>query len=289
MSEERFHADTPGLDDELRALRERAKELKCVYDVVSALSRREEHPQAVFQRVLGALPPAWQYPEEATARIEYFGRTHALPDFADTPWRQRSTISLWRTPVGAVEVLYKHPKPPAWEGPFLREERQLLDNIAQRIGEYLEWKQRELGGERLGAAPEHWRWRQRFAERIAATIDPHRFGVRAVYLFGSTEAGTAGPGSDIDLLVVCEGEPRAKEDLQLWLEGWSLCLAEVSFLLQGLPSQGLLNVRLLEPEQAETEIRAYARAGAILRSLPVGTAPADAERQGKLSGDDPAA
>jgi hypothetical protein len=282
-------ADAPGLDDELRALRERAKELKCVYEVVSALSRPTEPPQAVFQRVLEALPPAWQYPQEATARIEYFGRTHALPDFVDTPWRQRSTISLWRTPVGAVEVLYKHPKPPAWEGPFLREERQLLDSIAQRIGEYLEWKQRELGGERLGAAPEHWRWRQRFAERIAAAIDPRRFGVRAVYLFGSTEAGTAGPGSDIDLLVVWEGEPRAREHLQLWLEGWSLCLAEVSFQLQGLPSQGLLNVRLLEPEQAETEIRAYARAGATLRALPVGTAAAGAEGREKPSGDDPAA
>lgn len=127
--------DVRGRDEELRSLRERAKELKCVYDVVSALSRREEPPQAVFRRVLEGMPPAWQYPEDATARIEYLGRTHALPDFVDTPWRQRSTISLWRTPVGAVEVLYKQPKPAAWEGPFLREERQLLDNIAQRIAD----------------------------------------------------------------------------------------------------------------------------------------------------------
>jgi hypothetical protein len=269
--------DAPGRDEELRSLRERAKELKCVYDVVSALSRREEPPQAVFRRVLEAMPPAWQYPEQATARIEYFGRTHALPDFVDTPWRQRSTISLWRTAVGAVEVLYKQPKPAAWEGPFLREERQLLDNIAQRIAEYLEWKQRELGGEPLGAGPDHWRWRQRFAERIAAAIDPARFGVRAVYLFGSTEAGTAGPGSDIDVMVACEGGPRRK-DLQLWLQGWSLCLAEVSFQLQGVPSQGLLNVRYLDPDQADAEIRAHARAGATLRALPVGTAPAGEER-----------
>jgi hypothetical protein len=76
----------------------------------------------------------------------------------DTPGRRRSVISAWRTPVGALEVHYKSAQPTAWEGPFLREERQLLDNIAQRVGEYLEWKQRELGGERLGAAPEHWRW-----------------------------------------------------------------------------------------------------------------------------------
>src|ERR1700745_33840 len=169
-------------DQELWALRERAKELRCIYTVTSALSRREEPPQTVFRGVLDALPPAWQYSEDTTARIEYFGRTHALPDFVDTPWRLRSPISIWRTPVGAVEVHYKHSKPIAWEGPFLREERELLDNIAHRIGEYLEWKQRELGGERLGAAPEHWRWRQRFAERIAATSHPAGFGVSGAYL-----------------------------------------------------------------------------------------------------------
>jgi hypothetical protein len=92
-------------DDELWSLRERAKELRCVYEGISALSRRDEPPQEVFRRVLEAIPPAWQYPEDAIARIEYFGRTHARPDFVDTPWRQHSPISIWRTPVGTVEVL----------------------------------------------------------------------------------------------------------------------------------------------------------------------------------------
>ena len=258
--------------NELWALRERAKELKCIYAVAAALSRREEPPQTVFQWVLEAIPPAWQYPEDTTARIEYFGRTHARSDFADTTWRLRSPISIWRTPVGAIEVHYLHPKPDAWEGPFLREERELLDNIAHRIGEYLEWKQRELGGERLGAAPEHWRWRQRFAERIAATIDPARFGVRDLYLFGSTELGNAGVGSDIDLIVVSDGDGQQKKELQSWLEGWSLCLAEVSFQLYGIPSAGLLDVKFLDPHLAHAEISAFAIAGKTLQKLPVGTA-----------------
>jgi hypothetical protein len=261
-------------DEELWALRERAKELRCIYNVASALSRREESPQTVFRWVLDAIPPAWQYPEDTTARIEYFGRTHALPDFVDTPWRLRSPISIWRTLVGFIEVHYKDPKATAWEGPFLQEERELLDNIAHRIGEYLEWKQRELGGERLGAAPEHWRWRQRFAERIAAAIDPARFGVRAVYLHGSTELGNAGVGSDIDLIVISGGDARQRSDLQIWLEGWSLCLAEISFQLYGLPSTGLLDVRFMDTEQAKTEIPSFTTAGNTLQALPVGTAPA---------------
>jgi predicted nucleotidyltransferase len=159
----------------------------------------------------------------------------------------------------------------AWEGPFLREERELLDNIAHRIGEYLEWKQRELSGERLGAAPEHWRWRQRFAERIASVIDPVRFGVRAVYISGSTEAGNADLGSDIDLIVVQEGDPRQRRDLQIWLEGWSLCLAEISFQLYGVPSHGLLDIKYLDSQEAQLAIPSFSRAGKTLQALPVGT------------------
>jgi len=261
-------------DEELRALRERAKELRCLYQVTSALGRRDEPVQTAFAGVLKALPPAWQYPDLATARIEYFGRTHALEGFVDTPWRLRAAISIWRTAVGAIEVHYTSERPTAWEGPFLREERQLLDNIAQRVGEYLEWKQRELGAERLGAPPDHWRWRQRFAEKLAAAVDPARFGVEAIHLYGSTELGTAGIGSDIDLLIVFQGDERQRRDLELWLEGWSLCLSEVSFQLYGLPSEGLLNARLLEPGPAHAEVRALALAGAPPRQLPLLGGPA---------------
>ena len=175
--------------------------------------------------------------------------------------------------MGAVEVVYKRERPAAFEGPFLKEERQLLDDVAQSVGEYLEWKQRELGGERLGGAPEHWRWRQRFAERIAAALDPARFGVRAVYLFGSTEMGSAGAGSDIDLLVAFEGDAAQERDLRHWLEGWSLCLSEVGLQLYGIPSRGLLDARFVSPARAEADARAALSGGRVLRSLPLGTAP----------------
>ena len=269
-----MHDVPPNEANDLWALRERAKELRCLYSVISALSRREEPPNVVFGWILEAIPPAWQYPEDTTARIEYFGRTHALSDFVDTPWRMRSPISIWRTQVGVVEVHYKREQPIAWECPFLREEQELLDNIAHRIGEYLEWKQRELGSERLGAAPEHWRWRQRFAERIAASMDSARFAVNAIYLFGSTELGNAGVGSDIDLIVVRGGDAQQKRELQSWLEGWSLCLAEISFQLYGVPSSGLLDVKFLTQEQAPAELSAFAAAGKTLQALPIGTAVA---------------
>ena len=85
--------------------------------------------------------------------------------------------------------------------------------------------------------------------------------MQEVYLFGSTEAGNADVGSDIDLIVVRDGDDRQRSDLQIWLEGWSSCLAEISFQLYGVPSHGLLDVKYLDPEQAKLEIPSFSRAG----------------------------
>ncbi|MCE5184711.1 MAG: nucleotidyltransferase domain-containing protein [Planctomycetaceae bacterium] len=90
-----------------------------------------------------------------------------------------------------------------------------------------------------------WRWRHRMAEQLALRLKPARFGIRAIYLFGSTASGTAGPGSDIDLLIHFDGTAAQKEELLLWLEGWSLSLAEQNFLRTGYMTDGLLDVHLV--------------------------------------------
>jgi hypothetical protein len=95
------------------------------------------------------------------------------------------------------------------------------------------------------AGDEHWRWRFRMAERIAAELDPRQFGVKAFYLIGSTKNATAGPASDVDLLIHFAGTEDQRKELMLWLEGWSRCLAEMNFLRTGYRSDGLLDVHLI--------------------------------------------
>ena len=104
----------------------------------------------------------------------------------------------------------------------------------------------ESGMSSLGrSGDEHWRWRYRMAQRIAAQLDPKQFGIKAFYLIGSTKNATAGPGSDIDLLLHFEGTEDQRRELMLWLEGWSRCLAEMNFLRTGFRSEGLLDVHLI--------------------------------------------
>ena len=66
---------------------------------------------------------------------------------------------------------------------------------------------------------DHSRWRVRMAERIAAAADAARFGIKGFYLFGSAKNGTAGPGSDINLLVHFSGTAQMLSDMLAWLEG----------------------------------------------------------------------
>ena len=92
---------------------------------------------------------------------------------------------------------------------------------------------------------EHWRWRFRMAQKIASELDPQKFGVKAFYLFGSTKNATAGPASDIDMLVHFDGSEQQQSDLLLWLEGWSRCLSEMNFLRTGYRTDGLLDIHIV--------------------------------------------
>ncbi len=93
-----------------------------------------------------------------------------------------------------------------------------------------------------GPAGMYWRWRMQMAEQIAAEMDPDRFGVVAAYVLGSTKNATAGPRSDLDLLIHVRGDAAQQHALETWLEGWSLALAKINYLRTGYRIDRLLDV-----------------------------------------------
>ena len=113
------------------------------------------------------------------------------------------------------------------------------------------------------ASEDHWHWRLRMAESIAGQTDGQRFGVKAMYVFGSTKNATAGPGSDIDLLIHFQGSELQKQQLVLWLEGWSLCLAEINFSRTGYSSNGLIDYHLLTDEDIAKKTSYAVKIGAV--------------------------
>ena len=124
-------------------LGERIKELNCLF----GLSKLVEDPDMDVDRICAGLveilPPSWQYPEHTCARVVFRGKEYRTYNYQQTRWRQTARIEVCGLPAGLIEVDYLEEKPEAHEGPFLVEERRLLNALAERMGRIAEREQIE--------------------------------------------------------------------------------------------------------------------------------------------------
>jgi predicted nucleotidyltransferase len=135
--------------------------------------------------------------------------------------------------------------------------------------------QESIAGKREPQTEVYWRWRMRMVECIASELDAERFGVVAMYVIGSTKNASAGPNSDIDLLIHVRDDESKRHDLELWLHGWSLCLGEMNYLRTGYTSRELLDVHIITDDDISRQTSFAAKIGAVTDAaleLTVGTA-----------------
>ncbi|HSW39418.1 MAG TPA: PEP/pyruvate-binding domain-containing protein, partial [Acidobacteriota bacterium] len=114
-------------------LKERAKELNCLYEVEEILSGSDLSLKEIFQRIVDTLPSGWQYPDICGARIIYGDFEARTGGFADSAWIQHADIVVQDEIVGRTSVCYTEERPPADEGPFIKEERKLINTVAERL------------------------------------------------------------------------------------------------------------------------------------------------------------
>lgn len=117
----------------MSALKERAKELNCLYQVEELFNKPRLDLASIMDGIVKAIPPGWQYPAVCEARLAYGSRTFQTPGFAVTPWILSVDIVVQDEVVGRIEVCYREERPSADEGPFLKEERKLINTIAERL------------------------------------------------------------------------------------------------------------------------------------------------------------
>jgi len=116
------------------ALRERIKELNCLYGVSQLAERHFNSLDSLLEELVNFLPHSWQYPDITCVRIVFKEDIYRSERFKVTDWRQSSRIYVYSEPVGEIAIFYLEERPPADEGPFLAEERALLDALADQIG-----------------------------------------------------------------------------------------------------------------------------------------------------------
>ena len=125
------------------ALRERVKELDCLYAIARNAARPRATLQAILQEVAECVRKAWQFPEIASARIVIDGRVCGEAGSGKKRHTQSAEIVTHKVPRGAIEVAYSKDKPKAYEGPFLKEERNLINTVARQIASIVEHHEAE--------------------------------------------------------------------------------------------------------------------------------------------------
>ena len=119
-------------------LRERSKELSCIYAIAQIIDNPDTTLYEIYQQVVEVLPSGWQYPEITRARIVIGDKELKTTGYRETKWKLSSDIEAHGSKIGTVEVCYLEQKPEMNIGPFLNEEWLLLSIVAGRLGRLIE-------------------------------------------------------------------------------------------------------------------------------------------------------
>ncbi len=131
------------------ALQERVKELTCLYGIANAAEGFNSSLDEILKKTVMLLPLAWQYPEITKAQIIFDGIIYKSEDFKIIAHKQTADIIINDIKRGSVEVIYTKKKNLLDEGPFLFEERDLIDTIAKEISLIIERKCSEIEKKKL--------------------------------------------------------------------------------------------------------------------------------------------
>ena len=266
---------------QINDLREREKELRCLYKVEELISKELPFDQ-FFYRIITLIPYGWQFPEICKVKITYEGTVFKEPGWEETEWKHAAEIEVDDKVIGKIEVFYTRFRKFHVDSPFLPEEFKLLNTISNLISNYifsrklantLELLQREgmkrapkSGDTLAGENDVHWKWRLRMVEAISTKLDLHKYGIRGLYLIGSTKEATAGPASDIDLLIHVNETAIHRDELIAWFEGWSLCLSEINFTRTGYETDGLIDIHIITDEDIKNKTSYAVMIGSINNS-----------------------
>jgi len=126
--------------------RERVKELSCLHQIAQVSSKRDEPIDALMSKIAAILPPALQHADVAAACITLDEQRFTTARFDQILTAITAPIVIAGRDRGHVTVGYTKARATLDDGPFLDEERTLLEAAASEIGRI--WEQSQAGDER---------------------------------------------------------------------------------------------------------------------------------------------
>jgi pyruvate, water dikinase len=123
----------------MHELKERVKELNCFYRITRIVNDSKLSIEEALQKIVELIPPAWQFPDITSVRIVLDKRKEfKTENFKKTKWSLESNLVIDEKKIGTLEIYYLEEKPISDEGPFLKEERRLIDAISAVVGKFIE-------------------------------------------------------------------------------------------------------------------------------------------------------
>ena len=123
------------------ALRERVKELNYLFSLSRIIERPGVTLEEILQEGVNGLPAAMQYPETTCIRLRLYHQVFQTGNFSETPWKLSSDILVDGRTSGMLEIFLLESRPEKDQGPFLKEETDLIISVARRMGRIIERKQ----------------------------------------------------------------------------------------------------------------------------------------------------
>ncbi len=132
-----------GLEQRSRELGDRVKELNCLYGISKLIENSGLSVDERLQEVVNLIPSSWRYSEITWARMVVEDQEYRSERFGEPVSKQSAQIKAHGKRIGSLEVGYLAERPECHEGPFLKEERSLIDAVAERLGRFIERKRAE--------------------------------------------------------------------------------------------------------------------------------------------------
>ncbi|MCC5907717.1 MAG: PAS domain-containing protein [Balneolaceae bacterium] len=116
----------------LKNFHERVKEQQCLYEI-SKLCNLKTETDDLLARAVEIIPEGWQYPDITVASIKYGDKIWQTKGFVETDWTLRCKKDVSDKHSLSITVSYTKPKPKLDIGPFLKEEKLLLESIISNL------------------------------------------------------------------------------------------------------------------------------------------------------------
>jgi len=122
-------------------LTKRAKETNCLYELSKLIEQPEFSIEQIFQEAAELVRSAYRYPGKTCIRITFDGKHYKTDNFEKSELSQHTDIKIRGKKAGDIEAYYLGERSENGKGPFLEEERYLLDAVAGHLGSTAESKQ----------------------------------------------------------------------------------------------------------------------------------------------------